>query len=288
MQFDAPCPFDLPLFTGRSDVISTDFADLAALIARHALHVVEGDGVDPLARAEAFWVVCRRRRTMWSEALDAAEANEDAWPRLASEHMVTELLTEVWGAVLLAACEHRKSIRGWGLVRQSLGWRLETRNRILQRVARDCGDRPQAAVIDLLRRKVDRWSNLLVGALATRYHLSESGFFRIGEPDEPVCDPTGSELHQEVSWSLTTAAIRMSLPRTPLTDSGRNRHHLELFSLVLTGLPYEAFAATGVVRRDRLRRIYRTIREERATSQVLRGLVGAHRARATAVPRQPK
>lgn len=240
-----------------------DFADLAALLARHSLHIVESEHCAGGDLSEEFWVHARRLKREWQDQLDAAVEMKDDWGALAEEFLVADLLTRVWGATLLVLAERQKDVRARGLVIQALGWNLEVRNDLLKTMTHrweEWGARVPA--IDLLRRRLERWTDVLISPLVARGRVEPACF----SPERAVeAGPTYDEGRYHAGatglWSLTGAALRVNVPDRTLSDSSRRVLHEEQLERILAAFPATAFLADGTVRSERFRRIFHTVRE---------------------------
>jgi hypothetical protein len=162
-------------------VIVKDFADMAALAARHALHVVHDVPSRVTHLAEACWVLAFRRREIWTRDLIRPQKSD---PVLFEEFFVSDLPFRVWCGVLLAASEKARCLRSWGLLRQSLHWHSDLRTQILSRIHRDWDEMsPQSAEIEALRRKLELWTDrVLTDPDRCRSHSELFGLILSGQP----------------------------------------------------------------------------------------------------------
>jgi len=240
-----------------------DFADLAALVARHSLHIVESDRSRIEELAEEFWVHSRRLVRDWRLQLDAAVESKENWSPLAEEFFVSDLLTRVWAAALLALAERRRAIRPRGLILQVLGWNLEIRNEILKTMTHrweEWGSR--VPPLDLLRRRMERWTDVLISPLMSRSRVDDACFSPERAIEAGATYDGGRYLAGATGlWSLTSAAVRANVPDRGLPVSPRRSLHADQLERILAAFPATAFLADGTVRGERLRRIFHTVRE---------------------------
>ncbi|AMV21030.1 hypothetical protein [Planctomyces sp. SH-PL14] len=238
-----------------------DFTDLASLMMRHASHIVESPEVDASRLAEAYWVQARRRHAQWNRFFAEAR-NADDWAPLIEEFFVADVLSRVWAAILLATAERRREIRGRGLIHQALRWHLEARNVVLEVLTNEWDDwNGRAALLDILRRRTERWTDLLISPLIARYGVEAAGFSL-----ERAIDSSTTFEHSrrhpgyEGLWSLTSAALRASIPNHAVATA-RIPLQEEFLSEILSALPASAFDSEGSVRGERARRLFQVVDE---------------------------
>lgn len=240
-----------------------DFADLAALLARHSLHIVESDQTQVEELAEEYWVQARRLKREWQNQLDSTVEAREHWVPLAEEFLVADLLTRVWGATLLTVAERHRAVRSRALVQQALGCNLEIRNEVLKTMTHRWEEWScHVPALDLLRRRLERWTDVLVSPLMSRGRVEEACF----SPERALeAGPTYDEGRYHAGatglWNLTGAALRVNVPDRILSASARRSLHEDQLQRILAAFPTAAFLADGTVRSERFRRIFHTVRE---------------------------
>jgi hypothetical protein len=247
-----------------------DLADLAALLSRHSLHVIEPDDSRVETLAEAFWVHSRRLKGLWEQDMEqfaAAESREE-WSELAEEFLTADLLSRVWGGLLLAMSDRQRAFRARGLAQQVLSWNLGLRNRLLQTMTLRWdqwgGHVPR---LDLLRRRMERWTDLLLSPLILRHPVDGACFSPERAFDAaPAYDQTRYHAGHSGLWNLTGAALRSSVPDRTLPQGERLKIHGDMTCSILTAFPATAFDSGGVLRSETLRRIFQVVRETSAVA----------------------
>ncbi|MFV0444165.1 MAG: hypothetical protein ACK5Q5_11405 [Planctomycetaceae bacterium] len=220
-------------------------AEFAALVAFHGRQLMsQGDEV-PDRLLGPYLKHSKERGRQWQLLLERIAARSAHDPhastfdllQLFSEVLVTEMLTRVWTAVLAGSdCESCR-IHGEPIARHVLMDVLQVRAAILEELlnGRSC---PIGTLLeaDVVRRKCDRWTDLLIGELGlfadvcrfaidpvrSREFRDQSRNCRVGE--------------RRVSWSLLTAGLSRALPNVPVSESTLNAHQ-GVLAAILNSLP---------------------------------------------------
>ncbi len=136
--------------------------------------------------AQQYWTASKCRLDRWTRNLKsfAADATQsDAatvrmqWPlvRGVLEEILTgEVLTRVWTAVLCLYDRQHGGNEFESLARSIMIGHLEARHRVLMLIVRGPGINAESAVkLNHLRRRAERWTDLLVGYLARYGDVAE-------------------------------------------------------------------------------------------------------------------
>lgn len=197
-----------------------DLLELATIVASSGPTFVAPHVPLPAAGLERYWTASKTRLDRWGHTLKrfasqgAAPRNRQiSWlvaRRVVEEILASEVLTRTWSA-LLAAHDRRRRVQEVEPIGQSVFvGHLEARRRALKVLLRDPAIPAEDAVaLNRLRRRVDRWSDLLIGRMLELGDVSEFA-------TDPVrCREFASDLRsQEVSqsdhlvWPLTLSAMR--------------------------------------------------------------------------------
>ncbi|HUG89451.1 MAG TPA: hypothetical protein VML55_01370 [Planctomycetaceae bacterium] len=215
-------------------------AEAAVYVSAHSQAFIER----PAARRERplteFWLLSRRRLHDWMAATDdfllrsvgggapTPATGDGSLTALLHEMFAAELLARVWSATLAAVDRNCAADRYQRLSRNVFIGHLQARHRALSLIA-DGRQLPAAEILrmDQLRRRCERWTDVLVGHLVCRYGVEDFAFdaarardfgrtqYRHGEvsPREPV-------------WELTLAGVGVSFPdslRLPPVPAERSR-----------------------------------------------------------------
>lgn len=163
-----------------------ELVELAAIVSAHGPVLIRGAGQLSATGMEQYWTASKCRLDRWSRSLkgfaryaeDAQEQRRQAqWPlaRSVLEEILTgEVLTRVWAAVLCAYDRHHGHHETEAIARSVLIGHLEARHRVLTLLVRSPAIEAEGAVkLNHLRRRSERWTDLLVGYLLGTHDVSQ-------------------------------------------------------------------------------------------------------------------
>jgi len=169
---------------------------------------------------------------------------------LFEEVLTGEMLTRVWAAVLCLHDARRGTDRAEPVASSVLVGHLEARHRVLTALVRNRGiDAESAVKLNHLRRRTERWTDLLVGYLGT---LGDVGEFAI---DAERAGEFGEDLgyHRRspggrAAWPLLLASLRETYgcrlrPESPNADLNG-----QIASSILSCFEPELFDSLGLLR----------------------------------------
>jgi hypothetical protein len=252
-----------------------ELVELAAIISAHGPVLVHGTRQLSTASIEQYWTASKSRLDRWgrslkclthearhtqpfSETRSASPPDETTWPAgqwpdfhgVLEEILTGEALTRVWTAALCAYDRHHGTDEAEAVARSILVGHLEARHRVLTLLVRAPGIETEVAVkLNHLRRRTERWTDLLVGYLAGMYDVSE---FAI---DPARARDFAEDLHYQSSlkggrhvWPLVLASLRATFrqglcPKSPNADL-----NAKIGSSVLSCFQPELFDSTGLFR----------------------------------------
>jgi hypothetical protein len=244
-----------------------ELAELAAIVAVHAPAVARGGADVPIEVLEQFWTASKCRLDRWSRLLrQLAAADQPAlsptlsWPRVRpvlEEALVSELLTRVWTAMAVA----HDAAHGAGdlapIARNILTGHLDVRRRLLALLgAGRALEKSQVAHLDQLRRRVERWGDMLLSHVSAVIDVSEFAF----EPERARdfaedLDRGAIDAERQFACQLVLAALKGSFAngladRTPNADLNRR-----IGSAVLSVIRTQVDEETGLVKAAWLERM---------------------------------
>lgn len=234
-------------------------AEFSALVAAQAPLIIEGS--TPLAdgplsvywqHGKTYWP--RRRREL-DELCDIAADSDDsavteAIVSIASDLLVGELLTRVAGAIL-TACDRRQRLRrAEPIARAVLTVHQQCRTSVLHLLLHStCVPADQLAELDRLRRRVERWTDLLLGPLVAHYgnELADFAFdprrARDFGDDQLEARFTSTS---RPSWSFLLAGLQSAFPnRVGRTSS--NDAVMPILRSIIAIFPEDAFQTDGPI-----------------------------------------
>ncbi|MBC8356175.1 MAG: hypothetical protein H8E66_29715 [Planctomycetes bacterium] len=208
---------------------------------------------------EQYWSASRCRQERWARSLktfsyelqytkttDMAARWEEIREVL-EEILTTEVLTRVWGAVCCGYEQQRGLDEASPVVRNVLAGHLEARNRALNLMVYGHGLRVEEAVIlNRMRRRNERWNDMLLGYLPERVDAAEFGF-SMARVREFTADTQNSP-HPETAWSLLLASLRIAYQRHAHSSSPNEDLNCRVAAGILACLPGELFESTGTMK----------------------------------------
>lgn len=238
----------------------SELVELAALVA---------DGAEVLLRTtprlsatslEQYWVASKCRFDRWARRLKAlaaqsAELGDAPSPRppgpppraVFEEILASEVLTRVWSAVLCAHDRRHGLDESEPIARSVLIAQIEARHRVLSALVQpgQCG--PEVALrLDHLRRRAERWTDLLIG-----YLCCSAGDVASSAVDPQRAADFAADFRQQrgresrQAWGLLRSSLRASL-RTLLTPEAANPDlNAAVAAAILAAFPPEVFDSTG-------------------------------------------
>ncbi len=164
---------------------ASQLAQIGSWIAVHAPTLIFGNsGPEELVSVD-YWTTSKCRIQRWNAAMDVfeqdlweGEASHDPWPAISTvveEILVSEFLTRIWSAAVMAHDTYQESDELYGLAHSIHISHMEARNRAMRMLlGSQALNEKEFDRLNLLRRKVERWTDLF---LARVTDISISGLF---------------------------------------------------------------------------------------------------------------
>jgi hypothetical protein len=211
---------------------------------------------------QQYWTAAKCRLDRWARGLkaftaDAQQANPTAlrvqWPGVRSlleEILTGEVLTRVWTTVL-CLCDRRNGTQeAEAMGRSIMIGHLEARHRVLMLLVHGPGIDAEAAVkLNYLRRRTERWVDVLVGHLGS---LGDVGEFAI---DAERAKEFGEDLQYRGAdagsrqvWPLLLGSVRAAFQPGLAPISPNSDLNATIASSILSCLPADLFDSTGLFR----------------------------------------
>lgn len=244
--------------------------EVAALAATQGPGLIAGRAALSAAGLEQYWTSSKCRLDRWYRTLGeftadalAGRSDRQRWRALrpvVEEVFTGELLSRVWGAVLQGYDRRRGQAEAEPIARSVLIGHLEARHRALTLLV--CGPgvgTEEAVALNRLRRRSERWTDLLLGHLAEWCDVGGLAF------DADRAAEFASDLRRQRrqpagyhAWALTVASLRGAF-QTDLDDETANPDlNSRIAAAVVASFPAEQFDATGVFRGVWLARLANT------------------------------
>lgn len=231
-----------------------ELVELAALISAQGPALAKGSAPIPAGSVEQYWAASKIRLDRWARMLkefsqevanDQRQAASDRLATIVEEILMTEILTRVWGAAMAGYDRRRGTSSAEPIARSVMIGHMEARHRTLTILVQGRGlDRDAVARLNDLRRRVERWTDLL---LANLLGPDEVGEYAI-EPER--AREFAEDVHRDGNqppWTLVTASLRAAFPRG-LSASPNGDLNERIASSILGCFPADVFEATGLFR----------------------------------------
>jgi hypothetical protein len=262
---------------------ATELVHLAALIAVHGAPPDGSRFAPSQDKLGNYWSASKCRIDRWLRALRPDDGA--AWPRPASvgwkplrgiieEILLSEVLTRVWTAFLLAHDQTCGREEAESVARSVLMGQLEARRRALSLLMHAAGvPIGEAVAVNRLRCKTERWTDLLLGQLSVPCDLSELAADVQRVRDFALERQTYSDDQAAQRWSLLLTSLRQSFPSSAGPRSPNSDLNERIAASVLACFPTEAFESTGLFRSLWMIRLrYATDDAQGILDQLCRGL----------------
>lgn len=196
--------------------------ELASLLATQAPGMMLGGTRIPGASMEQYWSASKSRLDRWglaiknyreeADRLDAFQLGQRwvAKRPMFEELFTSEALTRVWGAVIAGYDSARGQEQYEPLVRSVMHGHSEAKLRAMTFLASGAGVAARDAVaLNRLRRRVERWTDLLVARLMQVADVSEyaSNIDRANDFCQDFRDQATQE-NRRHAWGLAMASLR--------------------------------------------------------------------------------
>ncbi len=176
----------LKLFEMVKELHARDLIELAAQVAIHGQTLATGAERISRSGLESYWKASKSRLDRWGSVLrkynrESVEIGEkwarNQWPAIApvlEEVLTGEILSRVWCGTLKAHDEQHGQVEAEPMGRTILVGHAEVHNRVLRLLATTHNDwSDEAEQLDHLRRRCERWTDLLISYLAPCCDVSD-------------------------------------------------------------------------------------------------------------------
>jgi hypothetical protein len=236
-----------------------DLVDLAAFVAVHSPAFIRGAGRVLPSAIEEYWTASRCRLDRWTRLLrQLADAESQfpqpatlAWPRVRpvlEEILSSELLTRLWTAAAVAYDRARDEEELAPPFRSIFAGHLEARRRLLTILAEGRAiDLVDVAKLDQLRRRVERWTDLMLAHTARDVDVTEFAF----EPERAVhfaedLDHEAVAAERQFTCQLMTSSLRAAFQMSPAERSPNADLNRRIAAAILTCVGQQPSEAGGL------------------------------------------
>lgn len=152
---------------------ASQLAQIGSWIAIHAPTLIFGNSSPQELVSVGYWTASKCRIQHWNAALEIFEGDlqseftsHDPWPAIRTvveEIFLSEFLTRVWSAAVMAHDTYQESDELFGLAHSVHISHLESRNRAMRMLLGSQGtNEKEVDRLNLLRRKIERWTDIFL------------------------------------------------------------------------------------------------------------------------------
>lgn len=238
-----------------------DLIDFAAMLATHCDIILERQTSFNDQGLHQYWLASKCRFQNWFEILErndspeSSSENENGSAILrpyVEEVLLGEVLTRIWAAIGCAYDAqrpynaHRQHLAVAPIVRNVYAMHQQGRHRLLTLMAaRTTLPLEDHATLDRLRRRCERWNDILLGHVMQHHDVSEFAF----SPDVTLASAEDARRAQIASeWylndELTHLSLRQTLDRNPLAPSPNQFLNHQILAGIIESLGAEVLDAT--------------------------------------------
>ena len=239
-----------------------ELVELAAIVSAHGPTLVHRTQQLSATGLEQYWTASKSRLDRWGRSLKSfstvlaganAHFRRSRWPyvRGVLEEVLTgELLTRVWTAVLCAYDREHGTSQAEPIARSVLIGHLEARHRVLTMMVQGSMiDAESAVKLNHLRRRSERWADLLVGYLSGMHDVSEFAVDpeRARDFSEDLKYRSNLEGGRH-AWPLVLASLRSAFKQGLSEESPNADLNVKIANSILACFQAELFDSTGLFR----------------------------------------
>jgi hypothetical protein len=239
-----------------------ELVELAAIVAVNARVLIRQPAEFPAHGVESYWTAAKCRLDRWSRAIKrhgrkiedvppAERAREWRGVRpVVEEIFLAEVLARVWTGLCTARDRMRGVCEIEPVARSVLVGQSEARNRALHLLVQGQGVSLEEAVeLNRLRRRTERWNDLLLGCFAGHRDLRELAF----ESDR--AEEFAQDFQQGANRSdhgaacqLAMVSLRCAFQAGPYRPSPNADLNARIAEAIIACLPADVFDSTGLVK----------------------------------------
>jgi len=279
-----------------------EMVELAAIVSAHGPVLIRRTGQLSPAAMEEYWTASKCRLDRWSRSLKSFASElpsapdwwrQAQWPAVRGvieEILTGEALARVWAAVLCAYDRQHGTAEAEPIARSVLIGHLEARHRVLTLLVRGPGINSEAAVkLNVLRRRTERWTDLLVGYLLGTADVSEMAI----NPERARDFAEDLRYQSDLpggrhAWPLVLASLRAAFKQGLAPVSPNADLNNRIATSILACFQAELFDSFGLFRSLWLDRLMHTTDDaEGLIEQYLHAESSAERPAATTPPSAP-
>ncbi len=204
-----------------------------------------------------YWAASKCRLQRWQAALKVFENDlenpaemHDPWPAIKvviQEILISELLTRVWTAVLIQHDRVKNHNEMQSIGHSIYIGHLEARNRAMRLIIRYRGvNEPACEKLDELRRRIERWTDLLLSRVSDLDLAVKFGSDRHRIRDFAADRPLENHRRRKEMEQLLLASLCSNLRQDGLRYTANPDLNREIAAGVMECFPADRFDSTGL------------------------------------------
>jgi hypothetical protein len=236
-----------------------ELVDVAGLVAFNGPLLICGQHQPTAVPLEQYWSTSKFRFESWARTLkayatlskDPSHADFDCRVDVRAtldEIFASEILTRVWSAVLVAGDRRNNANLAEPIARNVLSSHLEARRRAMTLLLDPDGlGVQQATAVNRLRRRAERWTDMLIGGLL---HLCDAREFAV-EAERAEDFAVDLDRHRDgpgsdQAWRLSLVSMRNAFQSGISVVTANADANARISASILGCFPGELFDSTGL------------------------------------------
>lgn len=230
-------------------------AEIAWLLSRVGQHSIQNQyEPSPLALRQ-FWQSTKQLQQTWDEFLNSEPSvtadSKSRFEEVAAQLFATELVTRVWATILASIDRQTGKQDLTRIASNAVTGLMQIRHRLLTQLLKQEESGSWGADLDRLRRRCDRWTDMLIGNICGSEDVFQFAFDVDRAKDFAEEAAESDETSRPVEL-LVAAGVRLSLlgqlPNVMLDSPGFDG----LIQSMLGSIPEQAFLDDGMLPSRRL------------------------------------
>jgi hypothetical protein len=236
-----------------------ELVDVAGLVAQNGPLLICGQHQPSTAPLEQYWTTSKFRFENWMRVLktfatlsrDPESASFESWVEVRAtldEIFAGEILTRVWSAILTASDRRKKTSQAEPIARSVYTSHIEARHRAMALLVHGGGlGVKQAAAVNRLRRRAERWIDMLIGGLLNVCDAREFAV-EVERAEDFALDLAGKRncVHSQQAWRLTLVSMRNAFQTGMSSVAANAEANARITASILGCFPGELFDSTGI------------------------------------------
>ena len=229
-------------------------AELALVVSRVSRYLIDESVIPSTASLRLYWQSNRSLQRHWMIELDEWSALKtfdiERLGQLAARVFTCEMLVRTWSTILAGLDRRTGGDDLTRLARSAVSGLQQIRNGVLSRLLQIPGEASDRMLeLDRLRRRCDRWTDLLLGPIAVECGCFEFAF----DPERArdfgeeglIADPASGPHPIE---HLVSAGLRLTFIQHLSAESIDELEFVVLTQSILSNIPQQAFHRDGSLR----------------------------------------